>query len=282
MWKPSLEGSLAQDAARVVREIAVEVAAAPLAGRAAGASPADRVLFWAYATPLLDEPFAHAAYVDAIDDAWAALHAGVDHPGLHDGGLAGLGWTLAHVLDRGVDDVLAVIDEALVATLATWTGGSDLAHGLAGLGVYFADRLAANPGAALPRTGLLRVTALLAHEDARTPGWQPTPDVGGTDLASGSAGLAHVLNRFYQATQDPSLLEAATLWFERTLAAYHAHGVAAFRGPATSEHGLLDGSIGVGLALLAAISPVDPRWDRLVLVEPPAAVNPDHRVRLAG
>lgn len=277
MWKPSLEGPLAQDAARAVREIAVEVAAAPLA-----AAPADRVLFWAYTTQLVDEPFAHAAYVDAIDDLWAALHAGVEHPGLHDGGLAGIGWTLAHVLGRGVDDVLAVIDEALVAELAAWSGPTDLAHGLTGLGVYFADRLAGDPTAALARTGLERVLAQLAH-DAPAPRWEPTPDVGGTDLASGSAGLAHLLNRFYQATREVSLRDAALGWYERTLAAYRAHGVAAFRGPAIAEHGLLDGSIGVGLALLAAISPVEPRWDRLVLVEPPVAeAGAEHRVRLAG
>jgi lantibiotic biosynthesis protein len=37
-------------------------------------------------------------------------------------------------------------------------------------------------------------------------------------------------------------------------------------GERVAEPGLLTGTAGVGLALLAAISPVEPRWDRAMLL----------------
>ena len=131
MWKPVLEGELAASATRAIREVAVAVAAAP----PTAVDPADRTLFWAYATSLIDEPFAHAAYDASLDDVIATLRAGVAAPSLYDGGLAGIGFTLAHVLDGGAEDVLEVIDEALIGVLAVehWDGSYDLAQGLVGL-----------------------------------------------------------------------------------------------------------------------------------------------------
>ena len=34
-----------------------------------------------------------------------------------------------------------------------------------------------------------------------------------------------------------------------------------------ASEGLLDGAIGVGLALLAAVHPIDPAWDRMLLCD---------------
>lgn len=416
MWKPVLEGSLAAEAREAIREVALAVAATPDA-----VAPADRTLFWAYATNLVDEPFAHAAYDASLDDVIATLRIGVPIPSLYDGGLAGIGFTLSHVLDGGAEDVLEVIDEALLGVLrGTWDGSLDLAQGAVGLGVYFLERLHHHPQAGLAADGLDRVIGLLdqaAHKSDRGATWLTTcevmpesyrtryPDgfhdcgvahgvpgmiafleraarrandrraaalcsdasawlwaqrhaphpqgrfpsmvpplsdaqfarfsrlgtnpgipldepprsraawcygdpgvaaatwracptlasetaracatrdpqttgVRDTGLCHGAAGLAHLENRFYQATGDDLHRRAARSWYVRTLAmrreglACGAGGFAAWRGVDAEGHdtwvgslGLLDGAIGVALALGAAITDTAPSWDRLLLCE---------------
>lgn len=396
-WKPILEGQLADDATRVARDIATE-----LATPSCDASPADRTLFWAYATNVIDEPFAHAAYDNAMDDLIAALQQGVAHASLYDGGLAGIGWTCSHVLDGGAEDVLGVIDEALVGVLDIdrWNASNDLAQGLVGLGVYFLERLAENPNADLARNGLDRVVrhldrnshrsdcgttwittvdvmpehfrtkypdgfydlglahgvpgmiaflsraARIGNERAGTladealhwvslhrdasgfpaivppsfprgsepdlavqrsrsraawcygdPGvaaglWTASPElarataltctthddqthgVRDAGLCHGAAGLAHMLNRFYQATGEASLCEASQNWYARTIemraTGTGVAGYAAYRGDdCASEplYGLIEGGAGIALALLAATTPAEPSWDRLLLVD---------------
>ena len=115
-WEPVLDGDLAEAALGAARGIAIELAAQP-AGTAR-----DRALFWAYAAAAFDEPFANAAYSAAVDDLVADLRRGAPHVALY-GGLAGLGWTLCHVVDDA-EDALRIIDEALVAMLAIdpWPG----------------------------------------------------------------------------------------------------------------------------------------------------------------
>jgi hypothetical protein len=410
MWKPVLGGPLAQQAREAIRDVATCVANTPEA-----VAPADRTLFWAYATSLVDEPFAHAAYDAALDDVIATLRVGVPAPSLYDGGLAGIGFTLSHVLDGGAEDVLEVIDEALLGVLrGDWDGSLDLAQGAVGLGVYFLERLRHQPTAMLAADGLDRVIALLdrtAHRSDRGATWLTTREVMpesyrtrypdgfhdcgvahgvpgmiafleraarrandvraavlcaeasswlwaqrhaphpegrfpsmvppltdeqflrfsrlGTDpgieprrtraawcygdpgvaaatwracptlaretarscaqrdpvttgvrdpgLCHGAAGLAHLENRFYQATGDTVHADAARAWFERTLAMRRgpeAGGFAAWRGADDDGNeswvgslGLLDGAIGVALSLCAAVTETAPSWDRLLLCE---------------
>jgi hypothetical protein len=221
-WTPLLEGPLAAAAATAVYDIARATAAAPRA------HPAERTLFWAYATSLLDEPFAHAAYRSAVDDAIAALQAGVALPGLYDGGLAGLGFALSHVIDDGVDDALDAIDQALASRLAVdrWTEPYDLTHGLAGYGLYFLERLSASPGAGGAASGLDRVVRHLERSATGTPdgvAWRTTPatmpaeyraqhpdgyyDCG---VAHGVPGIIACLARAGRVAQDPRASALAT------------------------------------------------------------------------
>lgn len=415
MWKPVLEGQIAEQATAAVRDVALAVASAPAqASDHQLISPADRTLFWAYATNLIDEPFAHEAYVASLDDVILSLKNGLPCASLYDGGLAGVGFTLAHVLDGGADDVLSVIDEALVDVLSIeqWEGSLDLAQGVVGLGVYFLERLQQNPNAELAAAGLSRVihhldrnavhtddgvtwlttlavmpesyrakypdgfhdcgvahgqpgmigflaraqrheadpralrlldgaTQWLAAQRQPTgngrfpailpptpeefarfarlgtdPGtsprrsraawcygdlgvaaatWRACPEIAretaletstrdastcgvhDTGLCHGAVGLAHLCNRFYQATGDETHAEAARAWFARTLDMRRLEGVAGFasyRGPNAdgidsfvASHGFLEGAIGVALALAAAVSPSEPGWDRLLLCE---------------
>lgn len=88
----------------------------------------------------------------------------------------------------------------------------------------------------------------------------------------GAAGIAHIFNRIYQEGGDPQCHAAALSWFERTLSMRQpgckdGGFVTASDAPVPNVHpALLDGLIGVALALLAAVTPVEPIWDRMLLL----------------
>ena len=96
-------------------------------------------------------------------------------------------------------------------------------------------------------------------------------------VCHGAAGLAHLFNRFWQASGEEVFRDAARSWIERTLE-FRApgEGIAGFRawhaqppgpnGQWAAEPGLLEGATGIGLVLLAAVSTVEPEWDRILLV----------------
>jgi hypothetical protein len=402
-WTPLVEpdSALAASATAAVRDIALALAETPHPT----ASSCDRAVFWAYVAGVFDEPFANAAYTAAVDDLVAELRAGSPHHALY-GGLAGVGWSLAHVLDGQADDALGVIDAALGRLLATdpWPGPIDLTTGLVGMGVYFLERLGSSPSPAA-RDGLARVVRHLdrgatrsdhgttwwtspatlphfvaceypdgyfdcgvahgvpgtiamlgraatclavpadtralarslcedairwvaaqrqpAHPNGRFPAritrddnsrgrtawcygdpgvavalWSAasrlslatdlahetatdcaaraveTTGVRDAPLCHGAAGLAHLLNRCYQASGDATIAAAARTWLERTLAMRGRDGIGGFvawRGDDGDQPNasLLEGSIGIGLALLAAVTEHEPSWDRLLLCDVP-------------
>jgi lantibiotic modifying enzyme len=94
----------------------------------------------------------------------------------------------------------------------------------------------------------------------------------------GTAGLAHLYNRMYQATGEPRLGRAAVHWLERTLewcrlaedgGGWWVAGSADPRqGPWTGID-LVHGAAGIALVLLAAATPVEPVWDRMFLLSAP-------------
>jgi lantibiotic modifying enzyme len=118
---------------------------------------------------------------------------------------------------------------------------------------------------------------------ARLAARRPLEDVEAVDagLCHGSAGLAQIFNRFHQATGDEEMKEAALAWYRRTLDMRRpGEGIAGFltyageeSDPGTwkAEPGFLVGAVGVGLALLAAVSDVEPLWDRVLLTAIPPA-----------
>jgi hypothetical protein len=118
------------------------------------------------------------------------------------------------------------------------------------------------------------------------------PDAGGVvdgGLCHGAAGLAHLYNRLFQATGDPSFRAAALAWIERLMAQRRpGQGIAGWQawrpigeitGPDpelgwVDDRGFLTGAAGIGLVLLGALSPVEPAWDRLLLASaPPRAAS---------
>ena len=82
------------------------------------------------------------------------------------------------------------------------------------------------------------------------------PDV---SLLSGAAGTAHMWNRISRVTGDERCRDASLKWWERAIALYE-------EAPAADAAGaeFLSGSAGVALALLAALTPVEPAWDGLL------------------
>ncbi len=120
---------------------------------------------------------------------------------------------------------------------------------------------------------------------ARNAAQRPHDQTGVRDpgLCHGAAGNAHLFNRLYQATGDPLYRDAAIRWFEETLEFWTPNtGVGGFRAWQPSKEtngedswkdrvGFLDGAAGIGLALLAGLSPVEPAWDRVLLISVPPA-----------
>jgi class I lanthipeptide synthase len=137
---------------------------------------------------------------------------------------------------------------------------------------------------------------MLAARGAGDAGWEQTAvalacraaerpaletGVVNANFCHGAAGLAHVYNRMYQATGEPTLGRAALYWLERTLGFYRLAkdaGGSWVQGnwdPGRRERWtwtgieLVEGAAGVALVLLAAATSVEPTWDRMFLVSAP-------------
>jgi hypothetical protein len=107
--------------------------------------------------------------------------------------------------------------------------------------------------------------------------WPPErAQVNDAPLCHGAAGVAHLFNRIYHTEGDVRCREASLKWFERALGMRRpGEGVGGFFARATRgldarvvwdpNPAFLDGSIGIALALLAGLCPIEPRWDRLLL-----------------
>jgi hypothetical protein len=129
-------------------------------------------------------------------------------------------------------------------------------------------------GTALERDDWLDAALVLARDTTQRPLTETGVLDGG--VCHGAGGLGVVFGRLYQATADPALAERARFWFRHTLALARpgrgCGGYSAWRHPheATGrwddDPGLLEGAAGVGLALLAAATPLAPAWDRLLLL----------------
>jgi hypothetical protein len=120
------------------------------------------------------------------------------------------------------------------------------------------------------RAECLRTMAAAA---SRPRGATQVADAG---LCHGSAGLGHIFHRLFRATGTPILGRAARFWFEETLAYRRKEGgiggFTALRWRAgegmieAADMSLLTGASGVGLALLAASTAIEPEWDRVLLL----------------
>lgn len=88
----------------------------------------------------------------------------------------------------------------------------------------------------------------------------------------GTAGVAHIYNRFYQKTRLQDFKDASLYWYEQTLQFANKNSDEVFMyfnrvaDKCQRDHSLLSGSLGIGLSLMTANSNVSPKWDRCFLL----------------
>jgi lantibiotic biosynthesis protein len=183
---------------------------------------------------------------------------------LLDGAVA---WLLAHRLPPGSGSCFASSfypgDEPMPSRLAWCYGDPGIAATLLVAARAAGERSWEDEALAIARATVERPEASAGIRD---PG-----------LCHGAAGLAHLYNRLWQTTGDEAFAGAARFWFERALdLRVPGEPVAGFQAwrvgePGSSgrwepESGFLEGATGIGLALLAAASTVEPEWDRILLL----------------
>jgi hypothetical protein len=151
--------------------------------------------------------------------------------------------------------------QPISSRLAWWVGDLGIAASL-----HMAARGAAEPAWETAARRVALAAASRAHTRFTEPG-----------LAIGAAGAGHLFNRLHQATGEADLAGAARLLMRRALALREPGcGIAGFRVAPRGDlegwwddPGFLHGATGIGLALLAAVSPVEPAWDRVLLLSLP-------------
>jgi hypothetical protein len=100
-------------------------------------------------------------------------------------------------------------------------------------------------------------------------------------LCHGALGNAHIFNRFFQATGEPSFRQAALTWISRAMELRRptplaggfltnlSDGRGGNRDPWVAVPGLLEGATGSALALIAAATPIEPAWDAFLQLNIP-------------
>lgn len=114
----------------------------------------------------------------------------------------------------------------------------------------------------------------IARSAARRP--RKVSGVADACLCHGAAGLAHLFNRLFQESGDPLFRDAALGWFNDVMdRQVPGTGVAGFSAAYVDADGnrheeacpgLLEGTAGIALALLAGFSEIPPGWDRMFLL----------------
>lgn len=145
-----------------------------------------------------------------------------------------------------------------------------------------------DPGVAVALLGAARCVGESAWEErARIAALRATtrpPDrtrIFDAGLSIGAAGLAHLFNRLAQVWDEPRLADRSRFWFEQALEMRRpGEGIAGYAAWMPDENdverwfddpGILSGAAGIALALLAAATPWEPAWDRMMLMQMPQA-----------
>ncbi|HEX3130478.1 MAG TPA: lanthionine synthetase C family protein [Thermoanaerobaculia bacterium] len=220
----------------------------------------DGGLTW-WTSPALMAPDTAALYPDGY------LNLGVAH------GVPGVIGMLGQACARGIEEARRLLDGAVAWLLANRRpddGGSSFTSYISP-----SDRAGSATGCQSAWCyGDAGVAAVLlsAARSAGEPAWErealaiarrdcaaPPPEAVGTTFCHGAPGLGHLYNRLFQATDEEVFADAARGWFERALADLARNPE---RGEEFVRFGIQEGMAGIGLALLAATSPVPPDWDR--------------------
>lgn len=140
----------------------------------------------------------------------------------------------------------------------------------------------------------IALALLVAARGAGEPDWERTAvalargaaarpfeesGVADAGLCHGAGGNAHLFNRMFQATGDPDLGRTARTWAERALdMRCPGQGIGGYLALVPNQRlerewaadpGFLTGASGIGLALLALATSIEPSWDRALLAAVP-------------
>jgi lantibiotic biosynthesis protein len=292
-WRPILEGDLAQRAQETIAAVAeelphaVSISAPEAPDPSLATGDAGPAIFHAYLARTRPGS-GHARLASAhLARAGATLADVPLPPALHEG-FTGVAWALQHLQppEPAAEDPLAGIDEALLEHLSQspWQGDYDLISGLAGFGVYAAERLP-RPAAGLLLERLLdrleetaerRPEGLTWRTDPELlPDWQRQLCPNGyynLGLAHGVPGVIGLLGLMCQAgvlvQRARPLLEQAVAWLlAQRLPGVEDASYARWLGadgpgdPARSAW--CYGDPGVAAALLLAARAIgEPDWER--------------------
>lgn len=223
-------------------------------------------------------------------------------------GAAGVIAFLGAVLDAGIsrEVTAALLEDAVrwilaqrMEELGCWAFPTRIVEGKSALPARNAWCYG-NPGMAMALS--------IAGESARRPDWvrsahemaasaaeRPLEETGVVDagLCHGAVGQGHMYQRLYASTGDERFLRAARAWVAHALSLRtpesSSGGFRAIRVDASGsrfhadEAGLVEGSAGIGLALLAAFHAGDPDWDGVFLMSAPAHEKaPAHSIPTAS
>lgn len=196
----------------------------------------------------------------------AAHHAGVDDPRIPRLADGVVRWLLAHRLPPDGDcafPAFLIPGDPPEPSRTAWCYGDP---GVAGV-LHLAGRSFGRPDWEAEALALAHLAARRGPDEGR---------VIDASLCHGTAGIAHMFLRLHHASGDPALRSAALDWIERTLtlrrpgeemAGYRTWISDAVHGDSwRADPSFLMGAAGVGLALLAAVSDVEPAWDRVMLL----------------
>lgn len=90
-------------------------------------------------------------------------------------------------------------------------------------------------------------------------------------LCHGTSSIAHIYNRFYHYSKIEKFKTQSQFWFSQTFEQQkHSDGIARFKTHYSTGDvnctGLLEGVSGIGLSLIGAISDIEPKWDKCLLL----------------
>lgn len=300
-WQPLFTGAEQQQAFKIVEAIAQELAN----NNEAEGYSTDLALFFSYWARAQCEPFMAE---EANQRAFAAVEASLERLASEAfsarlyGGLAGVGWSIAHLAnsllaDEAIDELLQPIDELLLEHVAQspWTADYDLIGGLVGLGVYGLERLPHPAGRQLLAEVIQRL-AELAEQQAAGITWHTAPHLiyapqrpnfpngyYNLGLSHGMPGVIALLGRAVAAnvatvTARP-LLDGAVRWLlalDPTPAVEESEGqggypasfdnLAAFHQAKPARLAWCYGDVGIAAALLGTARYVgEPAWEAAAL-----------------
>ena len=173
-WQQLLEGDDAERALAAARAVAADLAAVEPDGPGFNAGHAARAVLGVHLARVGDSEAGERA-VDSLEQALDSIDRAV-HPWFLDG-LAGIAWTVAHLMDLVDidDDTLDQLDSVIGRVLAIdpWTQEWEYVLGLTGLAVYGLERPGA-PGDAIVARAVQHLAALAERGDG-TITWRSPP-----------------------------------------------------------------------------------------------------------